>query len=279
MSAINPPALPEHLYIRLSDERICIARYDALRPAAFAFSVFRPEHSKPLGPNLIHMAESEELLKAPARGSTYVLIDTPATYVPLADFQESECETLYRFCFPKHNQHRIFYDVVGAADSVVIFGLREEICQALENAIDNVIYASSHTALLRHFATKGANVCTAQRFFINLHEKATDIYVFDHNRLTLANTFASEDVMDTIYYALNIASQTGARLTAGDGTPALAATPFYVSGEESRRLTVSRELRRFADEVIAIQPTAEFNRHVIAGTPGVPYDLMVHLIG
>ena len=42
---------------------------------------------------------------------------------------------------------------------------------------------------------------------------------------------------------------------------------------------MSRELRRFADEVIAIQPTAEFNRHVIAGTPGVPYDLMVHLIG
>ena len=73
--------------------------------------------------------------------------------------------------------------------------------------------------------------------------------------------------MDTIYYALNIASQTGARLTAGDGTPALAATPFYVSGEESRRLAVSREMRRFADEVIAIQPTAEFNRHVIAGTP------------
>ena len=59
----------------------------------------------------------------------------------------------------------------------------------------------------------------------------------------------------------------------------MAATPFYVSGEESRRLAVSREMRRFADEVIAIQPTAEFNRHVIAGTPGVPYDLMVHLIG
>ena len=54
---------------------------------------------------------------------------------------------------------------------------------------------------------------------------------------------------------------------------------LYVSGEESRRLAVSREMRRFADEVIAIQPTAEFNRHVIAGTPGVPYDLMVHLIG
>ncbi len=279
MPPIIPPALPEHLYVRLSDERICIARYDALRPAAFAFSVFRPERSKPLGPNLIHMAESEELLKAPTRGSTYVLTHTPATYVPLADFQESECETIYRYCFPTHNEHRIFYDVVGAADSVVIFGLREDICQALEHAIDNVIFASTHTALLRHFANKGANVCTGQRFFINLRERATDIYVFDRNRLTLANTFSTDDVMDTIYYTLNIATQTGARLMPDEDTMPLATTPFYISGEEGQRLAVSRELRRFAAEVIAIQPTAEFNRHIIASTPDVPYDLMVHLIG
>lgn len=38
------------------------------------------------------------------------------------------------------------------------------------------------------------------------------------------------------------------------------------------------ELAKYARRVYAVNPAAEFNRHIVSTTPQVPYDLMCALI-
>ena len=41
---------------------------------------------------------------------------------------------------------------------------------------------------------------------------------------------------------------------------------------------VVTELQHYAGKIYAIQPAADFNRHMVSTTPGVPYDLMCALL-
>ena len=44
------------------------------------------------------------------------------TPVPLADFQEEYCDTFYNYSVSPDVKHRAFYDVVPAANMVLLFG-------------------------------------------------------------------------------------------------------------------------------------------------------------
>ena len=37
-------------------------------------------------------------------------------------------------------------------------------------------------------------------------------------------------------------------------------------------------LRQYAEQVYCVNPTGEFNRHIVSTTPGVPYDMMTLIL-
>ncbi len=282
MTAFANGALPENLFIRLSATDLCIARYDAEVHTAFAFSAFRLNPKISLTANLREAVRTEPLLKNYGEGCVQIVVNAPATFVPLAEFQEEDCEALYDLCFPKDKPRRVFYDVVASANCVVLFSLACATCYALEEAFGNVHYVSSLTPLIRHFSGKTGPRPGRKRFLVAAHEAAADIIVMEDGRLLMANTYSVQGAVDVAYFVLNVARQLGAAVASDEASAGAVVedcVPLYVAGSETERQNVCAELRKYAGGVFPVNPSAEFNRHIVAATGGVPYDLITLLIG
>ena len=259
--------MPTTLYLRLSDTHLCFARYEGGREPRFDFSAYKMRPLASLMVNLREAIGAEPILQEPT-GTVQVLATGTVTPVPLADFQEEFCETLYDFCFPREAKHRVFYDVLPTANVVLLFALDEAICHTLEETFGSVHYVAGLTPVLRHFSTKGTAVHD-KRLFAYCHEQRVDVAAFDHNRLLLVNTFDAHAPVDVAYYLLNAARHLGVE-------PRRA--PLYVAGSPHVRGEVAAELRKYAAQVLPVVPSGEFNRHVVARNDDVPYDLTTLLI-
>lgn len=254
--------LPETLYLRLSEDSLCFARYEHGREPNFVFSPYRVRPQTSLAVNLREACRTEEILKAPV-SRVYVLVVAAVTAVPLADFQEEDCGRIHGFCFPSERKRRVFYDILPASNVALLFALDEDICRAIEDMFPNVRYVSAQTAVLRHFAEKGM-ASGSKRVFVHRHGHVADVAIYEDHRLLMLNTYAANEAVDVAYYTLNAAQNLGVDCTT---------TPFYVTGTMEDRDNAAAELQKYVAEVCSVNPTGEFNRHAAAVTPDVPYDL------
>lgn len=254
------------LYLRMAEESLCFARYEACRTPRFDFSVFAVAPRTSLTVNLREAFSTEDILRHPVN-KVVALVAGPVTPVPLADFQEEDCEAFYNYCFPAGGRRRVFYDVVPAANAVLLFALEEATCRTLEDAFGAIHYVACQTPVMRHFSAKGAG--PGKRCFVHTHEGHIDVAVYDEGRLVMCNTYRTREPADAAYYVCSAAVRLGLDC---------AAAPFYVAGLPDERDSVTAELRKYAAGVYTVNPVAEYNRHKVAATPGVPYDLMTFLL-
>lgn len=275
-------SFPEKLFLRLSSNALCMARYDAEQPTEFACSLYRLAPQMSLAANLREAGRTQELMQAPLKGMVQVLVNTPTTYVPLAEFQEEDSESIYSFCYPAEARRRVFYDIVPSVNAVVLFSLRESTCRALEEYFDGVNYISTLTPVMRRFSTKGLGAQGQKREFVYVNEKRAHVFVFEDNRMLVANSFEVQGAVDAVYYVLNVAQQIGLRLApANDEGEAAAGSEcdaFFVAGDAFESKALANELRKYAVSVRELNASAEFNRHVVTTNPDVPYDLITMLL-
>ncbi len=259
-------AVPRTLYLRLNGRNFSFSRYEARREPYFEFSEPTIDAHAPFKSNLRHALATDPLLSAPVE-RVQVIVAGPVTPLPLADFQEEDCETIYNYCFAATAPRRIFYDVVAATSTVLLFALEEEICKAVEEVFDcPVHYLSSFTPLLRHFASKPEGTGTHTRIYIYCRNHETDVMAFTDNRLAATNTFPVSAAADVAFHALSL----GAQLTKN----AADAAYHLVADTSEQRDEVLNELRQYTHNAYAINPAAEFNRHPVAIHPGISYDLL-----
>mgnify|MGYP000044747530 CR=1 FL=1 len=266
---LSPSArIPHTLYLRLSDSRICFARYEMREKPYFTFSPYRLQPHVSLTVNLRTAVQSESILNAPI-GETVVLVSGTVTPVPLADFQEEDGNAIYNYCLPNESPHRVFYDIVPAANVVLLYSLDEQTCRNIEEIFNNVRYVSSLTPVLRKFSSKGITSQPQKRFFIYCHEKSIDVAVFDDTHLLMVNSYPINGETDIAYYVLNLTRHMAVNSSA---------IPVYVAGEPAERNKAAETIGAFIPNVFCINPSGEFNRHIVSTTEGVPYDLMALLI-
>lgn len=246
-----------------------LARYEIHRSAEFQFSTFRLRPQASFTMNLREACDTETLLQGPAP-DTQIIVCGETTLVPMAAFQEEEVEDIYNFCFPSEQPRRIFFDTLPRANAVLLFSLDELWCTKLEEAFPEARFVSSQTAMLRHFATKDM-ARPVPRIFAYLYEDVLEISVFEESRLLLCNRFAVYAPQDATYYILSIARAQGLDLRQ---------SPIYlVGGPAGQSEAAVREmLRQYAEQVYCVNPTGEFNRHIVSTTPGVPYDMMTLIL-
>lgn len=215
-----------------------------------------------------------------------VLVNGAATFVPLAEFQEEDCERLYDFCLPNEGvtRRRVFYDIVPSANCVVLFALDENVCRSIEDLLGlTPRYVSAFTSLIRHFSAKPVIPRSGhKRFFVYVHGEQADIVALENGRLLHAAGYAVGSVADIAYYALALARSLGAKVqscvTPQNETVCVPDTFYVVADDRTTIDDVVDELRQYAADVLPIIPSAEFNRHSAASNPDIPYDLLTFLI-
>ncbi len=257
------------LFIRHSDTNLHFARYDKAASADFQFDTFHLRPQVSLTMNLREALSELDMLKQQAQ-RVEMLINTPVTPVPLMEFQEEDCESIYQYCFSQQGRMRVFYDTVPAANVVLVFALDELMCKTLEDAFGTVRYCSAQTSVLQHFSRKGLDSSpTRRRMFVYTHEGNVDVSVFDNERLVMFNSYPVRALTDVDYYVFNLAHHLAFNT---------AEEPIFVAGEEILRAPVVEELQKYAPRIYGIHPESDFNRHVVATTPDVPYDFICKLL-
>ncbi len=257
-----------NLYIRFSNTDICFASYDATSPQQFETITFHLRPQVSLMVNLREAVEKIELLQR-SYHKVEVFVNAPVTPVPLAEFQEEDVEATYRFCFSQSESKRVFYDTVPAANVVLLFALPNDTCRTLDEIFPNVRYNASLTPVVQHFAKKATTLSADKRVFVNTHEGAIDLIVFSDKRLLMLNTYEVRTLADADYYLFNLL-----RHLAVD----VSTTPIFVSGDAHLRNPLIEELQQYAPKVFPVNAAAEFNRHIVATTEQVPYDLVCAML-
>lgn len=204
--------------------------------------------------------------------SMQVLVVGPSTLVPLAEFDEEQCENIYRFCVlgeeKSKSRLRVFYDLLPSSNLALLFALNEEKCQAIEAEFGEVYYVSHITAPLRHLSGK-VNPMHRHRVYLHCRETAVDIAIFEDQRLLALNTFPTLTVKDAAYYTFALMQTLGL-------TPD--ATPIATYGCETVCEATTRELQKYAPQTGQLYAIAEHHRHPVAQIEGIPFDFATQII-
>lgn len=221
----------------------------------------------------------------------HVVVNSAATLVPMADFDEAHCPAYLDFVLPQDaevltrldaatspertahsattkSHRKDFYDVVPASNAVLVFGIDEAICSAIERSWHNVYYVSAQTGLLRRFASR-QEAPNERRCFVHLRERTIDVACFEGNRLLGCNTFDAAQTADVVYYACQMA-------TALDCPPAT--TPFYLCGAAAQCEALAQTLGDFVRHIEVAQTSDEFAHHPLTTIPQLPFELLTHIL-
>lgn len=256
------------LFLRISQDNLSFAHYDANDEANFKMIVHPLNHAVSLLVNLRNAIVQHELLqKNYSRVEVVVVGKTVA--VPLMEFNEEDAVVTYDYCFTHEAPHRVFYDPLPGMDAVLLFSLSETACRTIEEMFHDVHYTSATTAVVKHFVGKGLSTTAGNRRFAYCHEEILDLICFENDRIILLNSYSLKNPDDAVYYILGALRQLGQEPSEGS---------FYVVGDEPMQSAILQRLSHFATDVRQIRPSSEYNRNSVAQNEDVPYDMVTLLL-
>lgn len=256
------------LTLRISPTTLSAASLEQGKP--FAFAPIPLQSHRSLIANLQEAVSSIDILKERNQNeATQILVVGNATPIPLADFQEEDCDAFYDYCFKPTVPHRVFYDVVPSANLMLVFGLPESTCKAIEEALGEVHYVAALTPVLRQFVKISTQSLGAQ-LYIYSHEKTVDMMLIDNGRMLFMNSYEVGTVEDVAYYAFNIINHHSANPQE---------IPIHIAGTPDLRNPLITEIAKFAPQALPILPSIEFKQHEIASTEGITYDIITYILG
>ena len=256
------------LTLRISPTTLSVSCLEQGKP--FAFAPVPLQSHRSLIANLQEAVSTISILKERnPREATQVLVVGNVTPIPLADFQEEDCDSFYNYCFKPTVPHRVFYDVIPSANLMLVFGLPESTCKAIEEALGEVHYVAALTPVLKQFVQKSTQASGTQ-LYIYAHEKSVDMTLIDNGRLLIMNSYEVASAADVAYYACNIINHHG--LKQQD-------TPIHIAGASELRNPLIAELGKYATHTLPILPSIDFKHHEIASTEGITYDIITFLLG
>ncbi|MBR4128486.1 MAG: DUF3822 family protein [Bacteroidaceae bacterium] len=255
------------LTLRISPTTLSAACLEMGKP--FAFSPVPLHSHRSLITNLREAVTTLPILTERGNGKVQVLVVGSVTPIPLADFQEEDCDAFYNYCFKPNVPHRVFYDVIPTANLMLVFGLPKTTCSAIEEAFGEVHYEAALTPVLKQFVQK-SSLSTEVQLYIYAHEKTIDTVLIDNGKLLMINSYEVHATSDAAYYAFNLLKQHGL-------SPET--THIAVAGTPDLRNPLIAELGKFAPRTVPILPSIDFKHHEIASTEGMSYDLIAFLLG
>lgn len=258
---------PHTLHLRISPLGLTFAHYEPETGFAFRFQTHVVAPTTSLAINVRNILSKEPLAQQTYK-RVHVSVHTPYTLVPLNDFIEEDCHTIYQYNMADSEQKKVFYDTIPSQNTVLLFGLHENVCRQVEEHFGTVLYSNTMTSVLTHFAEKG-RCGMGRRLYAYLHDKEMDVTAFDGGRLLLANTFPICSEADATYYLLFIFKQVGWNAVEDE---------IYLAGDTSIRNRLAPELHRYVQQVCPITPSAEYNRHPVTQQEGIPYDMITKLL-
>ncbi len=250
------------LVLRLSPISLTLARQEDGR--VFEYTTLQLQANLSLVEQLREVVATHSVCQPMPDEGVVVSVVGNYTPVPLADFQEEYCDAFYNYSVSPDVKHRVFYDIVPAANMALLFGMPELTCQTIEEVFGEVHYVSAFTAVIKHFYRRELS----PKMLIYAHEQDIDVLLMDAGKLSLVNTYAVQGPDDAAYYTLSILSQLGIKHEH---------ITINVAGHSSLRNPIIARLQQFVTKVLPVIPSQEFS-HEMTTDETIPYDLVTLLL-
>ena len=257
------------LYIRLGQNRFIFARYDRLQQETLNYVSFKVKPDVSLNANMHEALKCIPLVSTKYR-QVRVLVEGAATLVPLSEFEEDSLDDFYFFNIPSCRRHRrVFYDTLPHQNAILIFGIDHDVCHTLEETFSNVIFQSTETLQLLHFASCSPPALSQGRFYVSISDHRMSIYAFRHGKIGLFNTFRLRNDQDAQYYSL---------YTARLWNINPATDEVFVAGKRERSRLLSESLKVYLPNSFVLKAEEEFRGGVPALQEALPYDFITLLL-
>ncbi len=178
-------------------------------------------------------------------------LSTPATLVPLGEFNESDAEVLYRAATADSVRRRVLFDALPSLGYVLLYGVSENVCKAVEEAFPHTTFHNALLPLLQRREGVDGEGVTLQ---VYVHEDQTDALCWQGRKLMALNTFTTRHTDDATFFLLGMVEALA--------IPADSLT-VKVAGEARKQQAVVQSLLRFVSSAEAIGDSRN----------ALPYDL------
>lgn len=257
------------LYIRLSGNSFVFARYDRLHSGTLNYVCYGVEPDVSLNAGL-----HDALKRVPLVDGEYarvrVLVESEVTLVPLSEFDEESSEEIYFFNLPdKRRQRRVLYDTLPHQSAVLLFSIDKDVAHTLEETFPNVLFQSSETPLLLHFASCSPQVIGRRRLFAYLHDGNLTLCAFRAGRIERFGVYHLHHKEDALYHTLYFAKLWAMK-------PEL--DEVYVSAPAGEDEKLMSSIETYYPNSFCLKPEEEFGSHAVALAEALPYDFIVMLL-
>lgn len=135
----------------------------------------------------------------------YVLVDSPATRIPLEHFRREEAETLYRLTFPDTTpEDKVLYNILPHVEAVELFSLPATVCTWLYQRFPDIRIYGKYSMLLEKVMRRERRLSANKHLYIYLEERQMFTCLFQEGRLAFANTYAIESPANRLYFILYV---------------------------------------------------------------------------
>jgi len=217
-------------------------------------------------------ANLREALKAadlPLTGirKALVMVDAPVLLVPVELFEEEHIAEMYSHSFPQKEKDQLFFNVLPDLNAVAVFAISKDLNTVLSDNFQHLRISTILAPVWQHLHRRSFTG-NRNKLYGYLHDQKLEIFSFRQNRFKFYNQFETSHAYDVLYFLLYVWKQQQLNPEYDE---------LHLVGELPEQEWLVGELRKYLQNVYAINPSAEFNRAPATKIKGMPFDLMTLL--
>jgi len=198
-----------------------------------------------------------------------VLLDSPVLVIPTEEFQEDSYETYYHHCMSGHENDDIMFNVLPSLNAVAVYAINKDLKMVIHDHFQDVKIEHLCVSVWRHLHRRSFTG-TRRKLYGYFHDKQLNICSFAQNRFRFINTYDVSHAHDATYFLLYVWKQLALDQRKDE---------LHIAGDIPEKEELFAELRKYLQNIYAINPSADFNRAPITSIQGLPYDLMTFYLG
>lgn len=255
------------LYIRVGKDSIIFAHYDRIKDSTLNYSVYRNNKNISLNANMCLAIKNVALTKGDFH-AVHVSVEGKVSLVPLNEFDDDDAEEMFNYNVPEKGRRTVMFDTLPRLNAVMLFAVGKDLAYTITEEFPNASFHSTQMPLVLHFSYCSQAVSEAGHLFACIEQGMLTVAAFRKGTIDLLNSYEVSSQEDMMFFLLAVAKLWNAKAAVDE---------VYLSGERKVCEEMAPKVRAYLPNVALLKPEEEFNRHVLALTKDLPYDMIILL--
>jgi hypothetical protein len=254
--------------IRVSKGSLAFAIADKKSEEQLSFSPYTIKSGVSTSANLREAFKTEDLLQHPTTRAR-VLVNAPALLLPIEEYDEKSCETLYMHSFPDTEGCNIMSNVLPDLNAVALFAVNKDLKLVVEDHYPDVKFTLLMLPVWRYMHNRSF-IGIRRKLFAYFHDHQLELFSFERNRFVFSNRYEVKHAKDALYFILFVWRELALDQQKDE---------LYLSGDIIDREALMQQLQLHLRKTSVINPSADFNRAPMTNIKGITMDLLTLYLG